>query len=140
MCNRLSSTVFFFFQIEYLKKTINRFYGENPKTLKNLSKIINKHQFDRLRNIIEDPAVAASIVHGGSLDEKNLWYFFPLLQFRVRNYKIIILDFTSEVINFLTSIQKKFTGSSSQQSYWILRLILRSWQKKYLARCFQLLQ
>ncbi|KAF7136479.1 hypothetical protein RHSIM_Rhsim08G0036600 [Rhododendron simsii] len=58
--------------IEYLKKTINRFYGENPKTLKNLSKIINKHQFERLRNIIEDPAVAASVVHGGSLDEKNL--------------------------------------------------------------------
>ncbi|KAG5534608.1 hypothetical protein RHGRI_022659 [Rhododendron griersonianum] len=37
-----------------------------------LSKIINKRQFDRLRNIIEDPDVAASIVHGGSLDEKNL--------------------------------------------------------------------
>lgn len=61
-----------FFQIELLKKTINKFYGENPKALKNLSKIVNKHQFDRLRNIIEDPAVAASIVHGGSLDETNL--------------------------------------------------------------------
>lgn len=58
--------------IEFLKKTINKFYGENPKALKNLSKIVNKHHFDRLHNIIEDPAVAASIVHGGSLDEKNL--------------------------------------------------------------------
>ncbi|KAK3026524.1 hypothetical protein RJ639_041821 [Escallonia herrerae] len=58
--------------IELLKKTIKRFYGENPKSLKNLCRIVNKHQFDRLRNILEDPAVAASIVHGGSLDEENL--------------------------------------------------------------------
>ncbi|KAK2990458.1 hypothetical protein RJ640_011206 [Escallonia rubra] len=58
--------------IELLKKTIKRFYGENPKSLKNLCRIVNKHQFDRLCNLLEDPAVAASIVHGGSLDEENL--------------------------------------------------------------------
>ncbi|XP_057499490.1 aldehyde dehydrogenase family 3 member F1 [Actinidia eriantha] len=58
--------------IEFLKKTINRFYGENPKNLKNLSRIVNKHQFERLRNLLEDPSIAVSIIHGGSLDEKNL--------------------------------------------------------------------
>ncbi|GFY80319.1 aldehyde dehydrogenase 3F1 [Actinidia rufa] len=58
--------------IEFLKKTISRFYGENPKNLKNLSRIVNKHQFERLRNILEDPSIAVSIIHGGSLDEKNL--------------------------------------------------------------------
>uniref|UniRef100_A0A5B7A5W8 Aldehyde dehydrogenase n=1 Tax=Davidia involucrata TaxID=16924 RepID=A0A5B7A5W8_DAVIN len=58
--------------IELLKKTIKSFYGENVKNLKNLSRIVNRHHFDRLRNLLEDPNVAASIVHGGSLDEKNL--------------------------------------------------------------------
>ncbi|KAA8531938.1 hypothetical protein F0562_006345 [Nyssa sinensis] len=58
--------------IELLKKTIKRFYGENVKNLKNLSRIVNRQHFDRLRNLLEDPKVAASIVHGGSLDENNL--------------------------------------------------------------------
>uniref|UniRef100_A0A5B7A3W9 Aldehyde dehydrogenase n=2 Tax=Davidia involucrata TaxID=16924 RepID=A0A5B7A3W9_DAVIN len=58
--------------IELLKKTIKSFYGDNVKNLKNLSRIVNRHHFDRLRNLLEDPNVAASIVHGGSSDEKNL--------------------------------------------------------------------
>ncbi|KAA8547449.1 hypothetical protein F0562_003687 [Nyssa sinensis] len=58
--------------IESLKKNINRFYGENVNNLENLSRIVNKQHFDRLRNLLDDPSVAASIVHGGSLDEKNL--------------------------------------------------------------------
>ncbi|XP_052191262.1 aldehyde dehydrogenase family 3 member F1 [Diospyros lotus] len=58
--------------IEMLKNAIKRFYGDNLKTLKNLSRIVNKHHFDRLRNLIEDPSVAATIVYGGSLDEQNL--------------------------------------------------------------------
>uniref|UniRef100_A0A5B7A4J8 Aldehyde dehydrogenase n=1 Tax=Davidia involucrata TaxID=16924 RepID=A0A5B7A4J8_DAVIN len=58
--------------IELLKKNINKFYGEDIKNLKNLSRIVNKKQFDRLCNLLDDPNVAASIIHGGSLDEKNL--------------------------------------------------------------------
>ncbi|KAI8020561.1 Aldehyde dehydrogenase family 3 member F1 [Camellia lanceoleosa] len=58
--------------IESLKKAISRFYGGSLENLKNLSRIVNKHHFDRLRNILKDPIVAASIVYGGSLDEKNL--------------------------------------------------------------------
>lgn len=58
--------------IESLKKTISGFYGGSLENLKNLSRIVNKHHFDRLRNILKDPIVAASIVYGGSLDEKNL--------------------------------------------------------------------
>lgn len=59
-------------QIDLLKKTIKKFYGENMGSLKNLCKIVNKHHFNRLHNLLEDPAVAASIVYGGSLDEQNL--------------------------------------------------------------------
>ena len=65
-------------QIEFLKKTISRFYGETSKNLKNLSRNVNKHQFERLRNILEDPSVAASTVHGGSLDEKNPFFASPI--------------------------------------------------------------
>ncbi|KAM7520123.1 hypothetical protein LguiB_019085 [Lonicera macranthoides] len=58
--------------IELLKKTIKRFYGENLTNMKNLCRIVNKHQFNRIRKLLEDPAVAATIVHGGSFDEENL--------------------------------------------------------------------
>jgi aldehyde dehydrogenase (NAD+) len=37
-----------------------------------LSRIINKQHFERLCNLLKDPLVAASIVHGGSVDETNL--------------------------------------------------------------------
>ncbi|KAK1422153.1 hypothetical protein QVD17_25074 [Tagetes erecta] len=58
--------------IEELKKTIKRFYGDDVKNLRNLAKIINKGHFDRLRSFLEDPAVANSIVYGGSFDETRL--------------------------------------------------------------------
>lgn len=61
------------FQVELLKKTIRRFYGENLKSLKNLSRIVNKHHFNRLRNLIEEPNVASSIVYGGKVDEENMY-------------------------------------------------------------------
>ncbi|XP_030524082.1 aldehyde dehydrogenase family 3 member F1 isoform X2 [Rhodamnia argentea] len=59
--------------IDLLKLTIKKFYGEEPQNSKNMCKIINKAHFERLRNLLEDPAVAASIVHGGSLHEKELF-------------------------------------------------------------------
>ncbi|KAM1261703.1 hypothetical protein ACFX13_027639 [Malus domestica] len=59
--------------IESLKKTIKRFYSESPKDSKCLARVVNKRHFERLRNLFKDPPVAASIVHGGSLDEENLF-------------------------------------------------------------------
>ncbi|XP_031400865.1 aldehyde dehydrogenase family 3 member F1 isoform X2 [Punica granatum] len=58
--------------VDLLMKTIRRFYGEGAKNMKNMCKIINKHQFERLQNLLKDPAVAASIVYGGSVDEERL--------------------------------------------------------------------
>ncbi|KAJ8567579.1 hypothetical protein K7X08_019787 [Anisodus acutangulus] len=58
--------------IELLQKFIKRFYGENLKTLENLSRIVNKHHFDRVYNLLKDPKVAASVIYGGSVDEENM--------------------------------------------------------------------
>ncbi|KAF6139462.1 hypothetical protein GIB67_005581 [Kingdonia uniflora] len=59
-------------QIELMKKTIKRFHGDNPKEPKNMARIVNKHHFERLSGLLQDPVVAASIVHGGSLNEEKM--------------------------------------------------------------------
>ncbi|KAL9229530.1 hypothetical protein vseg_004988 [Gypsophila vaccaria] len=58
--------------IDMLKTTVKRFYGENIETLEGMSRIVNKRHFDRLRGLMKDPLVAASVVHGGSFDEAKL--------------------------------------------------------------------
>ncbi|RZC83357.1 hypothetical protein C5167_046141 [Papaver somniferum] len=57
--------------IELLKTWIKRMYGENPRD--SMTRIINKERFLRLKNLLKDPAVCNSIIHGGSLDEDNLY-------------------------------------------------------------------
>ncbi|KAG9132285.1 hypothetical protein Leryth_012961 [Lithospermum erythrorhizon] len=59
-------------QVELLKKFIKKFYGDNLKNLKYLSRIVNQHHFNRIHKLLQDPGVAASIVYGGSLDEENM--------------------------------------------------------------------
>ncbi|KAL8473795.1 hypothetical protein ACS0TY_030595 [Phlomoides rotata] len=58
--------------IESLKRCIKRFYGDNVKNLQSFCRIVNKHHFDRVCNLLEEPGVAASIVYGGSVDKENL--------------------------------------------------------------------
>ncbi|GMI86382.1 aldehyde dehydrogenase 3F1 [Hibiscus trionum] len=64
---KLASTL-----IDILKKYIKRFYGDNLKELKSISRIVNKNQFQRLVNLLKDPHVASSVVYGGSVDEEKL--------------------------------------------------------------------
>lgn len=59
--------------IDLLKKIIGSFYGQDSKNLKYLAKIINKNHFERVRNLLNDHSVAASIVHGGNFDEEKLF-------------------------------------------------------------------
>ncbi|KAI9109647.1 hypothetical protein K1719_019277 [Acacia pycnantha] len=59
--------------IDSLKKTVRKFFGDNPIESKVTARIVNKHQFKRLCNLLEEPQVRASIVHGGSVDEDNLF-------------------------------------------------------------------
>ncbi|KAJ4714276.1 Aldehyde dehydrogenase [Melia azedarach] len=65
---RCSSTL-----IDLLKTTLAKFYGNNPIDSSSISRVINKHHFGRLHKLLKDPLVAASIVHGGSLDEEKLF-------------------------------------------------------------------
>ncbi|CDP01945.1 unnamed protein product [Coffea canephora] len=58
--------------VELLKKCIKAFFGDSMPNLKNLCRIVSKSHFDRVSNLLGDPRVAASIVHGGSWDEQNL--------------------------------------------------------------------
>lgn len=54
--------------VEMLKETLKRFYPSPELS----ARIINKHHFRRLSDLLNDPAVASSIVHGGSQDYNNL--------------------------------------------------------------------
>ncbi|KAK6125706.1 hypothetical protein DH2020_040556 [Rehmannia glutinosa] len=65
--------------VESLKSCIKKFYGENVKTLQSICRIVNKHHFDRIRNLLEEPGVAASIVYGGSMDQDNFLYVIRCL-------------------------------------------------------------
>ncbi|XP_077235936.1 aldehyde dehydrogenase family 3 member F1-like isoform X2 [Tasmannia lanceolata] len=60
-------------KVNMLKDRIQRNYGNDPRESNSMSRIVNKHHFQRLRNILKDPKVAASIVHGGSMDEDTLF-------------------------------------------------------------------
>lgn len=55
--------------IELLKKTLKKFQCEDPK---NVARVVNKRHFLRLTNLLQDPGVRDSIVHGGSQDEAKL--------------------------------------------------------------------
>ncbi|PWA75354.1 aldehyde dehydrogenase 3F1 [Artemisia annua] len=104
--------------IEELKKIIKRFYGDDVKNLKNIARIVNKVHFDRLRNLLEDPAVANCIVYGGSFDETNLTIeptilLDPPLDAEIMNEEIfgpllpiITLDNIEESIDFINSKPK----------------------------------
>ncbi|ONK73675.1 uncharacterized protein A4U43_C04F34110 [Asparagus officinalis] len=53
--------------VEMIKGTLKRFYPKPDDT----AKIVNEHHFQRLSNLLKNPSVTSSIVHGGSVDYKN---------------------------------------------------------------------
>ncbi|XWS73538.1 hypothetical protein CRYUN_Cryun02cG0138100 [Craigia yunnanensis] len=62
-----SSTV-----VELMKVMIKKMYGDNPRESLSVARIINKHHFLRLKNLLTDQMVKDSIVYGGSMDEDSL--------------------------------------------------------------------
>uniref|UniRef100_A0A1D1YWX4 Aldehyde dehydrogenase n=1 Tax=Anthurium amnicola TaxID=1678845 RepID=A0A1D1YWX4_9ARAE len=50
--------------VDLLKNTIKRFHKDSS----HISRVVNKQHLMRLRNLLEDPSVASSVVHGGSFD------------------------------------------------------------------------
>ncbi|KAJ9697977.1 hypothetical protein PVL29_007203 [Vitis rotundifolia] len=60
------------FQLELLRNMTKKMFGENPRETQSMARIINKQHFLRLKNLLDDPSVQSSIVHGGGMDEDNL--------------------------------------------------------------------
>ncbi|KAL6911715.1 hypothetical protein ACP4OV_000520 [Aristida adscensionis] len=54
--------------IELLKSTLKRFFTEPGHA----SRVLNEKHFKRLGDLLEDPRVASSVVHGGYFDPKTL--------------------------------------------------------------------
>lgn len=56
-----------------MKVWIKKMFGENPKDSNTVARIVNKQHFFRLKNLLADPKVKASVIYGGSLmDEDKL--------------------------------------------------------------------
>ncbi|OEL19067.1 Aldehyde dehydrogenase family 3 member F1, partial [Dichanthelium oligosanthes] len=56
-------------KIKVLKSTLKRFFQEAD----HMARIVNERHFERLSNLLKDKSVAPSILHGGSMDAKNLY-------------------------------------------------------------------
>ncbi|MBA0865318.1 hypothetical protein Goshw_011119, partial [Gossypium schwendimanii] len=63
-----SSTV-----VELMKAMIKKMYGDKPRESHSISRIINKHHFLRLKDLLTDQKVKDCIVYGGSMDEDSLF-------------------------------------------------------------------
>lgn len=59
--------------VQQMKVFIKKVFGENPKETNSIARIINKNHLIRLKNLLDDPMVNASIVYGGSIDEDHLF-------------------------------------------------------------------
>lgn len=59
--------------VELMKVWIKKMFGENPQNSKTIARIVNKHHFSRLKNLLDDKSVRESVVYGGSMDQKNLF-------------------------------------------------------------------
>ncbi|KAJ8528990.1 hypothetical protein K7X08_035825 [Anisodus acutangulus] len=59
--------------VQLIKLGIPNMYGENPKESHSISRIINRSHFLRIKNLLDEPMVKASVIYGGSTDEDNLY-------------------------------------------------------------------
>ena len=57
--------------INLMKKAIIEFYGESPLESNHLAKIINKHHFQRLKELINHSRNNQKIIFGGDVDEST---------------------------------------------------------------------
>jgi len=64
------SPTLFWNQVHLVKEAIKSMLGKKPK--KTMARIINKRHFKRMTDLLDEPGVKDSIVHGGSTDEDTL--------------------------------------------------------------------
>nr|GMD71490.1 aldehyde dehydrogenase family 3 member F1-like [Ipomoea batatas] len=59
--------------VQLLKKYIQTVFGDNPKQTHSVARIVSKKHFTRLKSLLDEPKVKASMVYGGLMDEDNLF-------------------------------------------------------------------
>lgn len=59
--------------IVVLKKTLTDFYGTDPGKSADLTRIVNRRHFRRIKNYLDDPNTAKTVVHGGQCNEETLF-------------------------------------------------------------------
>ncbi|GMH00050.1 hypothetical protein Nepgr_001889 [Nepenthes gracilis] len=59
--------------INLLKGITEEMFGKNPKESHAMTRIINAHHYKRLKNLLKEDGVEASVVYGGSMDEDALF-------------------------------------------------------------------
>ncbi|CAN1263805.1 Aldehyde dehydrogenase family 3 member F1 [Linum perenne] len=59
--------------VELMKVLVVKMFGINERASVSMTRIVNKQHFSRLKNLITDPSVKSSVVHGGYMDEEQLF-------------------------------------------------------------------
>jgi len=104
--------------VEEFKKALFEFFGSDPSTSSDYSRIVNQRHFNRLKALIPEPGSNEKIVYGGQTDEKSL-YIAPTIVDQVDpNSKlmkdeifgpllpILVVQDISEAIRFIRSRPK----------------------------------
>ncbi|CAI5527276.1 unnamed protein product [Closterium sp. Naga37s-1] len=68
--------------LPHLKAAMEQFYGSNPAVCPDLARIINTSHLHRLQKLLDHPATASCVVHGGQSDVESR-YFAPTLLLNV---------------------------------------------------------
>ena len=118
--------------ISALKKTISRFFGEDPSTSKSYGRMINQKQFERVASYLDH----ATIAYGGRLDSTSRYIqptlltdvspdsaimkdeifgpVLPIIPFQTMEEAKAIIDRNSDPLSFYI-----FTSSSEKEKQWI---------------------
>ena len=90
--------------IESIKNAIFEFHGEAPLKSNNLAKIINKHHFNRLKNLLENAKNNKQVIFGGDIDESSNKISPTIINIKDRNDPLMkeeIFGPLIPVLNFL---------------------------------------
>ncbi|XVF47397.1 hypothetical protein PTKIN_Ptkin03bG0105800 [Pterospermum kingtungense] len=88
--------------VELMKVMIKKVFGDNPKESQSVARIINKHHFLRLKNLLTDEMVKDSIIYGGSMDEDSLFVEPTILLDPPLHSKIMTEEIFGPVIPIIT--------------------------------------
>ena len=65
-------SLFSLLKIDALKQELEAFYGNKSRESKDMSRIVNLNQFDRLSKMLEEKEVSDKIIYGGQKNRDNL--------------------------------------------------------------------